>query len=134
MANNAKALLNLPGLNFTVRITALWGTPTPVKDGNGKNAKPIILTLAEVEIRKSLKYDNSYYGIVTVGDKSDTITILKGEIDEDDITLSGDKGDVVTFNDDVEVELPLCQVTAIRDDEELEIASGDQGYRLQVSY
>jgi hypothetical protein len=77
-----------------------------------------------VQVRKSLKYDNSIYIRIGEGTESKFISFIQGEIEADDFEAD-DNGIIENFNVDYEV----IEVTAMRDDEELGITKGDTDVR-----
>jgi len=110
------------GFEVSKQKTTLWAVEETLATNVSKKSFDFYL---------SAMYEDSSYVIYREGDESRLIPFYKNEIDTSEYESTNEKG--LVASDDVNFEIDIKTVVALRDDEELGIKKGETALRAFVS-
>jgi hypothetical protein len=115
-------LIKAKGFEVSTQKTTLWSVQETLATKVDKKSFDFYL---------SAMYEDSSYVIYREGNESRLIPFYKNEIDTSEYESTNDKG--LVASDDVNFDIDIKIVVALRDDEDLNIKKGDTALRAFVS-
>ena len=112
------------GAAISEQKTKLWAKTAQVGEA---------LRASDFDIFRLGEYEGSVYCVLRDGTQSFLIPFMRGEIDSEDIVVDDDNNIDAEASGLSDVDFHLYQVTALRDDDELDIKKGDTAFRMFVA-